>query len=50
MTPQDKWERLAKIEQLAKDKYGKDYAHALWSSASCFLEEYEMTVMENVMK
>ena len=45
----EKWERLAKIEQLAKDKYGNDYAHALWGSASCFLEEHEMKIMESVM-
>jgi len=45
----EKWERIAKIEQLAKDKYGNNFAVALWGSAQCFLEEHEMEIMERVM-
>ena len=48
MTVIEKLERIAKIEQLAKDKYGDDFAHALWGSAQCFLVEENFVIMERV--
>ena len=48
MTVIEKLERIAKIEQLAKDRYGDDFAHALWGSAQCFLAEENFVIMERV--
>jgi len=48
MTLQEKIEFIAKVEQLAKDRYGNDFAHALWGSAQCFLTEENLVVMERV--
>jgi len=42
------FEKISYIEKLAKDRYGKDSAHALWGSAQCFLTEENLKVMENV--
>lgn len=42
------FESINKIEQLAKDRYGNDFAHALWGSAQCFLTDENLKVMENV--
>ena len=51
MTVIEKMERIAKIEKLAKDKYGDNYIYALWGSAQSFLtEEKQLEIMERVMK
>jgi len=44
----EKYEFIAKVEQLAKDKHGENYLAALWGSAQCFLTEENLKVMENV--
>jgi hypothetical protein len=48
MTVIEKMERIAEIEQLAKDKYGDNYIYGLWGSAQSFLTEENLNVMENV--
>ena len=49
MTVIEKMERIAKIEQLAKDKYGDNYIYALWGSAQSFLtDEKQLEIMERV--
>lgn len=48
MTDIEKLKRIAKIEQLAKDKYGNDFIVALWGSAQCFLDEDDFVIMERV--
>lgn len=42
------FESINKIEQLAKDRYGNDFAHALWGSAQCFLTDENLKIMEKV--
>ena len=50
MTVIEKMERIAKIEKLAKDKYGDNYVYALWGSAQSFLtDEKQLEIMERVM-
>jgi hypothetical protein len=50
MTVIEKMERIAKIEKLAKDKYGDNYIYALWGSAQSFLtDEKQLEIMERVM-
>ena len=48
MTVIEKMERIAKIEQLAKDKYGDNYIYGLWGSAQSFLTEENLDIMEKV--
>jgi len=48
MTVVEKMERIAKIEQLAKDKYGDKYIYGLWGSAQSFLTEQNLEIMERV--
>ena len=48
MTVSKQMERIANLEQLAKDKFGDNFLWALWGSAQVLLNDGDLETMERV--